>query len=390
MGKAYSFINAKMRILFSFTVPLDKNAGGVQRVTSILQEQLNKKGYQTSYLYCKNQYKEFVIDNKIYKSLSPIINHFDIIINQDGFDDKLTSILKNETWNGIYLVCIHNTPDMFQKFYSLKNMISGALFSTWSKVWYAKRLLIYPLWKRKIIRDEWKIQKFNYDNSDALVLLSDNFFNLLIHNIKLTSTDKLFAINNPLSYEYSSSSIPKTNNILIVSRISSEKRIDLAIKAWNKVKDKKDWSLTIMGEGPQKKKLMEYVKNKNIPNINFIDKQNPLNYYRKSKIFLMTSEFEGWGMTLTEAQQNGCVPIAMKSYLSVTDIISNGNNGLLIKDGSIKELTHAIEILINDEQKLKELSHNAFKSAKRYEASQIADKWILLIETLYKRKSSIN
>ena len=46
----------------------------------------------------------------------------------------------------------------------------------------------------------------------------------------------------------------------------------------------------------------------------------------------MTSRYEGFGMTLTEALQNACIPLAYDSYSSVHDIIQNGQNGFLIKN----------------------------------------------------------
>ena len=51
---------------------------------------------------------------------------------------------------------------------------------------------------------------------------------------------------------------------------------------------------------------------------------------------MMTSSFEGWGLTLTEAQQYGCVPLAFHSFASLTDIITDKVNGFAISVGRIK------------------------------------------------------
>ena len=40
-------------------------------------------------------------------------------------------------------------------------------------------------------------------------------------------------------------------------------------------------------------------------------------HYEKSKIFMMTSNFEGFGMTLTEALQNACVPFVFNTFSSL-------------------------------------------------------------------------
>ena len=55
----------------------------------------------------------------------------------------------------------------------------------------------------------------------------------------------------------------------------------------------------------------------------FLKGQKTEPYYNEASIFMMTSSFEGWGLTLTEAQQYGCVPLAFHSFASLTDIITD-------------------------------------------------------------------
>jgi glycosyltransferase involved in cell wall biosynthesis len=57
----------------------------------------------------------------------------------------------------------------------------------------------------------------------------------------------------------------------------------------------------------------------------------------------MTSAYEGWGLTLTEAQQMGVVPIAFDSFGAVYDIIENEYNGLIIPNSTDKKTTMMIQ-----------------------------------------------
>ena len=72
-------------------------------------------------------------------------------------------------------------------------------------------------------------------------------------------------------------------------------------------------------------------------NVSFLkgQKKNPEPYYNEASIFMMTSSFEGWGLTLTEAQQYGCVPLAFRSFASLTDIITDKVNGFAIPNDDI-------------------------------------------------------
>lgn len=65
-----------------------------------------------------------------------------------------------------------------------------------------------------------------------------------------------------------------------------------------------------------------------LKNVLFEGRQNPLSYYRRAAVFLMTSLFEGFGVTLTEAQQMGVVPMAMDSFEAVHDIINHRVSGI--------------------------------------------------------------
>src|SRR3989344_7747161 len=84
----------------------------------------------------------------------------------------------------------------------------------------------------------------------------------------------------------------------MASRLTSEKNIVLAIEA---VKDMK-LSLLIVGEGPES----GYLKGMATGNISFEPYTGDLtSYYKTCDLFLLTSNYEGYGMTLVEAAAAG-------------------------------------------------------------------------------------
>jgi glycosyltransferase involved in cell wall biosynthesis len=97
--------------------------------------------------------------------------------------------------------------------------------------------------------------------------------------------------------------------VLMVSRLESEKNIDLAIRAMKTVLGKiPDAGLIIVGSGTEQSKLEKLAYNLNIsPSVAFVGWQNDLvSYYKGCDVFLVTSLYEGYGMTLKEAQSAGC------------------------------------------------------------------------------------
>jgi glycosyltransferase involved in cell wall biosynthesis len=124
-----------------------------------------------------------------------------------------------------------------------------------------------------------------------------------------------------------------------------------------------------------------------VQHISFEGHTDPYAYYIKSKIFIMTSAFEGWGMTLTEALQTGCVPIVMDSFGALHDIIEHNYNGIIIPNGDVQAMTKAIQTLIDQPEELKRLSLNALKSAENFTIEKVAAKWKVLFQNLMKGAS---
>ena len=90
---------------------------------------------------------------------------------------------------------------------------------------------------------------------------------------------------------------------------------------------------------------------------------------------MMTSNFEGFGMTLTESLQNACVPIAFDTYSSLHDIIKDGNNGYIINRGDEEGFANKIMKLQNDNVLRYNLQLNALDSSRYFSIDSIMQKW---------------
>ncbi|MBN2094141.1 MAG: glycosyltransferase family 4 protein [Candidatus Zambryskibacteria bacterium] len=152
--------------------------------------------------------------------------------------------------------------------------------------------------------------------------------------------------------------------ILMASRISQEKNIDLAIKSMTYIiKNNPKTGLIIVGEGKEKNNLKDLVRNFNLySNIIFEPWSSDLaSYYKTSDIFLLTSNYEGWGMTVIEAAACGC-PIIMTDVGCAGEFIKNKENGLIIKVDDRKSLVEAIKKFLNNKDLAKKLGEKAKQS----------------------------
>jgi len=103
--------------------------------------------------------------------------------------------------------------------------------------------------------------------------------------------------------------VKKEDYFLIVSRLIYHKRVDLAIKAFNKL----GWPLKIVGQGPEKTKL-ETIAKANIEFLGRVSEKQLWSLYEKAKAVICPQE-EDFGL------------VAVESQLAGTPVISFGGGG---------------------------------------------------------------
>lgn len=87
-------------------------------------------------------------------------------------------------------------------------------------------------------------------------------------------------------------------------------------------------------------------------------------------------------MTLTEAQQNGVVPMAFGSFGAVYDIIEDGKSGFIIPAFDEDQYARKLEELITDESLRMKMAHNAVESSQKFHIDNIGQKWQELFKSL--------
>jgi glycosyltransferase involved in cell wall biosynthesis len=106
---------------------------------------------------------------------------------------------------------------------------------------------------------------------------------------------------------------------------------------------------------------------------------------QRTAIFAMPSTYEGLGLSLQEAQFYGCACVATRSG-GVSDLIEDGENGLLVPVGQPQPLADALARLMGDEQLRQRFSHRAPESVleKSMTAPQMVQKYEQLYATILK------
>ena len=211
---------------------------------------------------------------------------------------------------------------------------------------------------QKMIRN-WSINK-----SNLIITPSQHLKNFID---KIGFDKNIFVINNGVNIEQHNKVVLENNiiQLLVVSRLVSQKNIDSIIKAV-KVMENENIILNIVGDGSEINNLKLLVKKYELDKkINFIGKieNTKLNEYLKNAdIFIQASNYEGLPHSILEAM-NFEIPILSTDVGGCSVLLNKGERGYIIPmPVSEVEISEGIRTIINN----KDEARSKVKLAKNY------------------------
>ena len=218
------------------------------------------------------------------------------------------------------------------------------------------------------------IKNFSYLFSDGIIcnsMASTNYFK------KKFKSKKIITIYNPIQIKKDMKNKIRNNQIISVGRLQNQKNFHGLIKAFNLIKDNfKETNLIIIGSGSYLKSLKKLSKNLNLSKrVIFYKYQNPSNFIKKSKIFILNSLWEGLPNILIETQ-NYLTPIISTNCLSGPDeILKNGKYGYLVPINNEIKLANKIKYVLSNYKEAKQKSKLAFEDLGRFDISNQCKKY---------------
>lgn len=262
----------------------------------------------------------------------------------------------------------HNPPDTNMRIQALKARIESG--KSYLKGVYA------------LVREVSRLSlAFCIRYSNKFVLLSPSFIPIAQKFSRVKGSDKYLSIPNPISISASDEEVPKEKEIIYVGRIEyNQKRTDRVIEIWKELEQLyPDWKLTIVGDGDDRGDLEKRIHEYGLKRVSITGFVNPIKYYNRASILLLTSEYEGFGLVVAEAMNYGMVPVVYNSFESARDLVTDGYNGILVeKPYSISTFTKVLQELMDKPNYLNELSNNSRIVSADYSIDKIAKEWYQL------------
>ena len=249
-------------------------------------------------------------------------------------------------------------------------MDSTNILSIIATAFLGRKLIISEHSAHDFVGLKWRVlRRIFYPFATALTVLSRSDFNYY------SFVKNKAIIYNPSIFKPSFGG-QKEKLIIFVGRLEYVKGCDIFLRALALLR-LDDFKLLVLGDGSQKKSLQSLSEKLGLKNLEFLGSVSDIqNYYKKAKIIVSSSRFEGLGNALIESAFFDCIRVATPTA-GALELLEDGKNGFISSDFSEQALAKAILKALNADESVLE---NTRAESEKFRLENIAAKWWELIK----------
>lgn len=180
---------------------------------------------------------------------------------------------------------------------------------------------------------------------------------------------------------------PDEKVVIHVSNFRKVKRVPDIVKSFELIRKEIPAKLLLVGDGPEKHPVMEYVRGTSIEqDVLFLGKQENLSeLYAISDLMLLLSEKESFGLVLLEAM--ACeVPCIGTNVGGIPEVISHGENGYLVELGDIQKVgEYGIQLLQDSNLHKQMVETSLMFIEERFSSKKIVEQYEAMYERVAKK-----
>lgn len=221
-----------------------------------------------------------------------------------------------------------------------------------------------------------RLRKVFYRFADGVIAQTGYARDIIAKN---TKNKNVIVIPNPVN-AVDKVNVESLNIITTIGRLTKEKGHRFLIEAFSQI-EAKDWKLQIVGDGYERSYLEELAANLGVKDrVIFVGHQKNIGLYlSKARIFVLPSLSEGFPNALIEAMSVPLACVSSNCVAGPSDIIKDGENGLLVEPANSKALTNAINRLVAGENLRTRLAESAYKVRKDLDFDTIKERYLEFI-----------
>ena len=340
--------------------------GGAQRVISLIANYLDEQGHQIRVISFTggDQYPLNETIERVKLHNQPLLKS----VVFSGFFSLLSFYRKKKNRPDImnsHIDLLGYMTIPIAKIYGIKIVVSEHN-NYLSRYTYQERFLwtfMYPLVNAVTILTSFDLAYFSKKNKSVEIMPNPCSFETIAAANHFVRKKTIVAIGQLNRYHHKG-----FDNMLHIAKAVGEQH--------------PDWTFKIVGAGDNgRAHLEELAQELKLTNVEFTGYRTDIkNILATAEIFMMPSRFEGLPMTLLEAMSQGAACISYNCVSGPSDIIVDGQNGLLIEDQNKSAMVDGLFRLIANTELRTSFQHQAPLALEKFSMANVGDKW----NTLFK------
>ncbi len=201
----------------------------------------------------------------------------------------------------------------------------------------------------------WKYISWFYNSLDTIYIASDYYRSYLIEHgfdpgkmriyPKAVDVESFTPANRDTSF-WQRWNCNNEIKLLYVGRVVKEKNLDVLARSFKKLaKDRNDVLLVVVGDGPYREELAEFLKGENVLFTGILEGEDLSSAYASSDIFVFPSTTDTYGNAVLEAQASG-LPAVVTDSGGAQEVIRPDKSGLVATSMNVEAFTRAIEAIL--------------------------------------------
>ncbi len=229
------------------------------------------------------------------------------------------------------------------------------------------------------------LRRWSYFRAKGIVLLTEELKGVAAQN---WPEKLLHVIPNPAVVVENDKDAPPPiylppRFIVAMGRLVPLKGFDMLLEAFSRC-GRDDWSLVILGEGEDRPRLEQLIKTLNLDQRALLPGRvaEPSLILRRADIFVLSSRYEGFPMALVEAMACGLAVLSFDCPTGPSDIIRDGEDGILVPPEDVSALVEAMTRLMSDEGERRQLAARAPEVMERFCVEKVMGQWDRLLASV--------
>ena len=145
-----------------------------------------------------------------------------------------------------------------------------------------------------------------------------------------------------------------------------------------------DWQWLLLGEGPERERLARFIQEHHLQERLILkgNVENVDDYLRRASIFVVTSQYEGLGLSILEARELKVPCVCFDVKTGPKELIHNGVDGYLVPPFDCEDMADKIELLMGSPALRRQFAEQAFLCMDEFRTDRIVSQWQAVLESL--------